>query len=63
VASIVHYIFRRGFHGGLLSLAGCFIQAFRVPIVPVDDLCDFFKSDEVSYLRYERGLRVECACR
>lgn len=48
---VVHSILRRCVDGGWLSMVGCLIQALHVPIIPVDDLCDFFKNPQVSYLR------------
>ena len=52
---VLHSVLIRGVHSGLLSISGCLIQALRVPIVPVDELCDFFKSDEV---RVFKGLQA-----
>ncbi len=47
---MLHAELRRGLDAGLFSIVGCFIQAFNVPIIPPEDLCDFFKSSVVSYL-------------
>lgn len=63
--SVMHSVLRRCIDGGWLSMVGCLIQALRVPIVPVDDLCDFFKSPEVSYLNFSHfmGFLRESAAR
>lgn len=49
--SVVHSVLRRCVDGGWLSMVGCLIQALHVPIIPPDDLCDFYKNPNVSYLR------------
>ena len=49
---VLHSVLIRGIHSGLLSICGCLIQALHVPIIPVDELCDFFKSDEVSVFKH-----------
>jgi hypothetical protein len=51
-APVLHSVLIRGIHSGLLSICGCLIQALHVPIIPVDELCDFFKSDEVSVFKH-----------
>ena len=50
--SVAHSILRRCVDGGWLSMVGCLAQALNVPIVPIDDLCDFFKDSQVRYLRF-----------
>lgn len=49
--SVAHSVLRRCIDGGWLSMVGCLIQALHVPVVSVEDLCDFYKSPQVSYLR------------
>ena len=45
--SAVHSLLVRGIHSGLVSICGCLIQALHVPIIPLEALCDFFKSEQV----------------
>lgn len=49
---MLHNELRRGLHAGLFSLVGCFIQAFHVPVIPPNDLCDFFNDVQVCYLKW-----------
>jgi hypothetical protein len=54
--SAVHSLLVRGIHSGLVSICGCLIQALHVPIIPLEPLCDFFKSDQVSV--FKRAPRI-----
>ena len=60
VSAVVHNILRRGIHAGLLSLVGCLAHSLQVPYINIKDLCDFFKSPEVSYLRDLSVVSVLC---
>ncbi len=51
---VLHSVLTRSINSGLLSICGCFIQALNVPIIPIEKLCDFFKSDEVSVFKVAR---------
>lgn len=55
--SVAHSVLRRCVDGGWLSMVCCLIQALHVPLVPVEDLCDFYKNPNVSYLRANPVLR------
>ena len=45
--AVLHSVLTRGVDSGLLSISGCLIQALHVPIIPLDKLCLFFKSEQV----------------
>lgn len=48
VPAAAHSFLTRGVHAGSLIITCVLIQELGVPIVPIDDLCDFFTSDQVS---------------
>lgn len=48
VPAAAHSFLTRGVHAGSLIITCVLIQELAVPIVPIDDLCDFFASDQVS---------------
>jgi hypothetical protein len=54
-SSVLHSVLVRGIDTGTISMCGCFGQTLRVPIVPLDYLCDFFKSEEVRVFKISRG--------
>jgi hypothetical protein len=58
-ASVMHSVLVRGIDTGTISMCGCFGQTLRVPIVPLDYLCDFFKSDEVRVFKISRAVTHE----
>ena len=47
VPAVAHSFLTRGVHMGALIMTCVAIQDLRVPIIPIDDLCDFFSSDQV----------------
>lgn len=53
---VAHSFLTRGVDSGLLSICSCLIQALNVPIVSVPELEEFFKTDQVSYLKYTTRL-------
>jgi hypothetical protein len=50
--SVVHMILCRMVDSRLLSTVTWASQALNVPIIGIEDLIDFFKSTEVSYLNF-----------
>lgn len=50
--SVVYSVLCRCIDMGLSALIGCFIQSLRVPVIELDDLINFFTSNEVCYLSF-----------
>ena len=48
VPAVAHSFLTRGVHMGALIMTCVVMQDLRVPIIPIDDLCDFFAADQVS---------------
>ncbi len=47
VPAVAHSFLTRGVHMGSLIMTCVVMQDLRVPIIPIDDLCDFFAADQV----------------
>jgi len=47
VPAVAHSFLTRGVHMGALIMTCVVMQDLRIPIIPIDDLCDFFAADQV----------------
>lgn len=48
---VIERVLRRSIDAGLISITAVFAHALNVPVIPVEDLCEFYLSDKVRYLR------------
>lgn len=53
----------RGVDSGLIALVSCLRDYFKVPVIPLTHLCDFFSVNQVPYLGHAPVARAACPSR